>query len=548
LRRSFATPRLLGLALFLGLVLVYHANASVADEGDAVPSAKLAHALLETGKPSFDPERFPEMFKWRADPPLELVDGSSVPSWNKRFQGKTLGQWRKDGYLTLHGPRYFIVASPMRDAHLSTFGPIPGMFNLPFAALLHSIDPGLGGKPELQLAITKLTASLVIAGCAVLIFVTALRTTDRARALLAALVYGLGSCAWAVSSQTIWQQTVSQFLLVLGASCLLGAIDKPAVAALAGLAFGAALAVRVTAGVVLLSAFVFLCLRHPRSVLPFALGALPGPLAIAGYNAYYFGNPLVFAQGLVGHAVAVEKTGSPDLWQTPLWKGFLGLLVSPSRGLLIFSPVLALSAWGIVAIWRSARFESFRPLTIAALVMMAIQSTWFDWWGGWAYGYRPWFDVMPLLALFIVPVLKAATATELRRAVFGVAFSFSVLVQALGAFSYDRTWNDRELFLVQVPGRIEPLALLSEDEARGVARDRGGRSIGSKLCNIDFPDCRYRLWSMEDSLIVYQLTHFGEARARRLPSGWTGPFPENEFELSVGSRARPEARDIQPKP
>ena len=519
LRSRASTPVLLGLALFLSLVLIYHGNSSVVDEGDAVSSVELPYALLDTGKLTIDPDRAPKMFKWRAEPPLQLY-GGTVPSWKNKYDNKTFAQWRKDGHLDLQGPRYFLVAATEREAYVNTFGPIPGLFTLPLAAFVRAVDPALEEKPLLKLAIAKLTASMLIAACAVLIFITALRTTDRARALVLAVVYGLGSCAWAVSSQTIWQQTVTQFFLVLGATLFLGAIDKALVAALSGFAFGAALAVRATSAAVMLSAICFLCLRRPRSLVPFVLGASLVPLAMACYNLHYFGNPLIFAQGLVGQSVATEKTGSPVLWQTPIWKGFIGLLISPSRGLLVFSPVFALSGWGMLRIWRDPRFVAFRPLTIAALVMMAIQCRWFDWWGGWTYGYRPWLDVMPLLTLFMLPVIETTTATDLRRAAFGVVLLYSIFIQALGAFSYDKFWNERELFLVRLPGRDDPVEFLSEDEARAFAREQKGMITGTRHCNIDFPDCRYRLWSIRDSLLVYQVTHFWEARTRRLPSGW----------------------------
>jgi hypothetical protein len=517
--RSF--PRWLCLLLFLGLVLVYHANASVVDEGDAVPSVELPYALLETGKLAISPERSPKMFKWRAEPPLELPGGTDVRSWDSKYDDKTLGQWHEEGHVALHGPRYFLVAAPQRDAYVNTFGPVPGLLTLPLAALVNTLSPATAQKPMVKLAVAKLTASMLIAACAVLILVTALRTTDRARSLLLMAVYALGSCAWSMSSQTIWQQTATQFFLMLGAAFFLGAVETRRVAACAGLAFGAALAVRPTAAVVLLGAFVYLCLRHPRSVLPFVFGALPATLAIATYNFYFFGNPFVFAQGLVGHAVAIEKTGSPELWQTPLWQGLLGLLVSPSRGLLVFSPVFALAGWGIVRIWKDVRFDALRPLTLATLVMMGIQCKWFDWWGGWAYGYRPWFDVLPFLTLFLLPVLEAATATTARRAMFSVALVFSIFVQALGAFSYDKLWNERELFLVRLPDRDDPVTLLTEDRAREVARQHNGALVGSKYCNIDFPECRYRLWTVTDNLILYQLRNYRQARARRLPWGWT---------------------------
>jgi hypothetical protein len=219
--------------------------------------------------------------------------------------------------------------------------------------------------------------------------------------------------------------------------------------------------------------------------------------------------------------VAVEKTGSPELWQTPLWKGLAGLLISPSRGLLVFSPILGLAFWGMVEIWRSAEWRSMRPLTLGVLAMMALQCKWFDWWGGWTFGYRPWLDVVPFLALFIVPALEPALRTLPRQALFAVALGWSVFVQALGAFSYDRTWNDRVLHVVRVSGAEKPRALFSEQDALALAEETGGTYVGPSRCNIDKPYCRYRLWSLKDSLLVYQLANFQAARARRLPSGWS---------------------------
>jgi hypothetical protein len=32
-----------------------------------------------------------------------------------------------------------------------------------------------------------------------------------------------------------------------------------------------------------------------------------------------------------------------------------------------------------------------------------VQSKWFDWWGGWTYGYRPWLEAVPVLVLCMIP-------------------------------------------------------------------------------------------------------------------------------------------------
>jgi Gpi18-like mannosyltransferase len=178
----------------------------------------------------------------------------------------------------------------------------------------------------------------------------ALRWSSRNKALLVAIAYGIGSCVWSISSQSLWQQSVNQFFLILGAYLLLGPLRERNAALLAGLSFGAAVATRATSVIFLLAVLVYLLVYQRKNAIYFLLGAAPLPLAIAVYNFHFFGNPITFAQELVGHDLAREKTGSADLWQTPLLKGLRGLLLSPSRGLLVFSPVFVLSFWGMLRI------------------------------------------------------------------------------------------------------------------------------------------------------------------------------------------------------
>jgi hypothetical protein len=507
-------------ALFWSLFVVYHLNFSTLDEGDAVPSTNLPIAVLATGRLSFGPDHFPEMFKWRSLPPFIEQDDFFFLDWNAVFGDRTAREWQEAGKLQFNGPRYYVVESPRRHVYVSTFGPIPGLVLLPFVAPFYGLDHEMYTKMALRASVAKLGSSSMVAACAVLIFLIALRKTTRPLALLVAAVYGLGTCAWAVSSQNIWQQTVNQLLLTLGVFFVTGEVDRRRVAAFAGLALGAATACRATGAIVLGGTLAHLVVYHRKSVLPFALGALPIPIAIAIYNAYYFGSPFSFAQELVGHAIAQQKTGSPALWQTPLYMGALGLLVSPSRGLVVFSPVLVPAFWGVVTVFRNAEWRAFRPFAGAALVMMAVQCKWFDWWGGHAYGYRPWLDAVPYLVLSLLPIAENLTRTAMRRTIFGAAFAWSVFVQALGALTYDRFWNLRTLFVVRVPESSDPVGLFTEDEARRFADARRGEYLGPSFCDIDYPFCRFRLWSLEDNMILYQLTHFEETRSRRLPVGF----------------------------
>jgi hypothetical protein len=517
-----ASPRKVAWLLFVAFVALYHANVTVVEEGDAVPSALVPIAILEGGTPSFNPERWPELFKWKTSPPLEpKTEDFFFRHWDVVYSGKPARHWFETGLLTLGGPRYYIIEAPRRPGEfVSTFGLLPGLVALPVTAALRAMDPRLEERFVLRLSLAKLHGSLMTAATAAFIFLAAASLTTRRRALLVAFTYGAATCAWAVSSQSLWQQTLNQLFLALGAFYFIRGPTSRRYLLAAGFFLGGAVACRVTSLFVALACAAYVAHKAPKKLIPLVLGAIPLLALVGGYHLYYFGSPLALGQEVAGHAVALEKTGSPELWQTPLHVGLAGLLVSPSRGLLIFSPVMAFAFYGLVRSYRVPDYAVLRPLGIGALAMMLLQAKWFDWWGGWAYGYRPWLDAVPLLALCLIPALDTLLPRRTWRRLFAGALVWSVFVQGLGALTYDRSWNVRRLFVYRIPGKIRPIGVGDEAVARGRVKQGGGTYIGPTFCNIDSPVCRHRLWSIEDSPIPYHVTHFAETRGRRKAGGW----------------------------
>ncbi len=383
------------------------------------------------------------------------------------------------------------------------------------------MDHAFVGKLALRASVAKLGSASFVALTAVFLFLIAEQLASRKRALFVALTYGLGTCAWAVSSQNIWQQTVNQLFLAAGAFFIVSGVGRWPRTLIAGFFLGAATACRPTSASVVLAVLVYLYLTDRRTVVPFVLGLVPVPLGVLAYNLHYFGNPLTFAQAIVGQDIALDKTGSRNVWQTPFFYGALGLLISPSRGLLVFSPILGLSFWGFARAARDGEYRILWPFFASALFMMAAQCKWFDWWGGHAYGYRPWLDAVPYLSLGLLPIAGALVATKARAAATAAALAWSVFVQALGAMSYDRYWNLRRVFVIRIPSHIEAIDYTDEDEARRDADRYHGSYIGASYCDIDYTFCRHRLWSLSDNLILYQLTHFKLSRDGRLPFGFS---------------------------
>ena len=109
---------------------------------------------------------------------------------------------------------------------------------------------------------------------------------------------------------------------------------------------------------------------------------------------------------------------------------------------------------------------------------------------------------------------------KLIMSFFSLTLAWSVFVQALGAMSYDKAgWNERAAHSVLLPGWNRRI-VFTHDEAMRLVREHGGEYVGPHRCNMDYKFCRHRLWSIEDNQIWYYITHYTEAREKRLPPGW----------------------------
>jgi len=182
-------------------------------------------------------------------------------------------------------------------------------------------------------------------------------------------------------------------------------------------------------------------------------------------------------------------------------------MISPSRGLLVYSPVMAFAFAGLIQVWRKKKYAVLRPLTLALAGLLWIAFTWFDWWGGWCFGYRPIVDTMPFFALLLVPVIDWIVSRKWATVVFALLLAWSVLVQVVGAFCYNVLgWNSNQVVArIALPsGQTVTAKTLTEGrELR--KRYPQARLIEMLNRDIDKAEFRRRLWSLRDSQIFYYL-------------------------------------------
>ena len=106
-----------------------------------------------------------------------------------------------------------------------------------------------------------------------------------------------------------------------------------------------------------------------------------------GVNLLWFGHPLGAMAGLEAtlhpqlHGVGGPLSDSP-------WTGALGLLVSPSRGLLVFSPVVLVALAGFRPMREEGWQSDLRWCALAAAAQFGLYAFYSVWWGGHTYGPR----------------------------------------------------------------------------------------------------------------------------------------------------------------
>ena len=457
-------------ALFVVCLAAYLSNGDFLPGSDQQGNQLFSINLLKRHSLSLGPLDAPYSFSWTLQRPGEQPLRVTVEQWNSAAE-----EAYRDGRLQTLDHHLYLAETTRHDVFVNTFGLGTPLFGLPVYALL-DLFVDIESNRFWWWHGGALTASLLTAGAALFLFLAARGFVRPLPAALVALAFGLGSCAWPVSSQALWQHPASTFCLSLGAWSLLRSAERRHLAGWCGAALGMAVLCRPATAVAVVCVGAYLLWTDRRRCAAFVLGGLPFLAVLVAYNTYYFGSPLAFGQTVVSRMVALRATGSDSLWQGAWAESLPGLLVSPARGLLWFSPVLALGLAGVPAAWRQARYRPLLPLLAAAVAMILVAGKWFDWWGGTVWGYRAIVDATPFLALLLVPVIERMLAARTTRVAFAALLLWSVGAQFVGAYSYNLIgWIDHW-------------------------REQ------------DNPD-RASLWQWQRPQVVFHLANFGQQRA-----------------------------------
>ena len=425
----------------------YVSNGDFSPGNDQFGNMLFSVNLLKRHSLSLGPPDAPDSFFWILERPGTVARSVTIDEWNSAADAAYSA-----GQLTAPSHHYYLARTVRPGQYVNTFGLGAALAGLPVYAVL-DLFVDIEANRWWWWHGSAVTGSLLTALAALFLFLAAREFVAPAAALLIALAFGLGSCAWPISSQMLAQHPPNCFFLCLGAWFLLRSREHPRAAAWCGAALGMAVLCRPVSAVVVVCVGAWLLWVDRRRCAAYVLGGLPFLVILAAYNGYYFGSPLVFGQTLASKAIALADTGSENLWQSSWRDSLPGLLFSPSRGLIWFSPVLVFGFVSAVPVWKEPRYRPLIPLQAAFVLTLLVAGKWFDWQGGAAWGYRPILDVTPFLALLMVPIIERIIAHHGARVLFGALLVWSVAVQFVGAYTYNGVSWFNHLQEYDDPGR-----------------------------------------------------------------------------------------------
>jgi len=381
--------------LFFAVLILYNINLREISSGDTLPSRYLPISII-TGL-NLDLDEFPYLYNTKTNSEYFYIQNSK-------------GHW------------------------LSSYPVMPAILSVP--VYIPAVIFNLTGDPRWVNLFSKFASSAIVSLSALFMFMTLKLILSEDMAILISLLYAFATSNWSVASQGLWQHGPVELCLSIALYFLVKG-DKWIYLASPFLAL--AVAARMSTALIAGGLFLYVIVYHRKEIIKFAFSTIPVALLLFTYNLYYFGNLTGGNARLESKMLELKPIAS--VWSANFLPGLTGLLISPSRGLLIFSPVIVFSFAGIYYIFKNGAAPLYKYLSAISIFYILLFSFYTSWWGGHTYGYRYLIDIVPFLCIFIAFAIEKIMSSKRLKLIFTLLFCFSIFVQVIGFFNYPDTWN-----------------------------------------------------------------------------------------------------------
>jgi hypothetical protein len=279
----------------------------------------------------------------------------------------------RDYLPLLESEKYYAIVT-FGDRYYTLYPVGTSLLSLPIVALVAWLDRDFKrriteGNPD---RFEKLVASAYGALAALSFFwLIFQRFSSLPIAFTAAGVFGFCTSMWSTATRALWQHGPLVLMMVLAMILLLRARRQASIVQYAGIPLALAFIIRPTAAISIAVLSLYVLIHHREWFFRYAAFGVVVAIPWLAYNMHEFDLllPAYYVPGWVAQSSTVGEA-------------MLGHLVSPARGLFVYSPIFLLSLTGFAMAMRN-HDERLISLCFGAVVVLhwVIVSRFPIWWG-----------------------------------------------------------------------------------------------------------------------------------------------------------------------
>jgi len=351
--------------IFLFFMIIFNLNFRLAlTSGDTLPASLLPFCILERASLNFD-----------------------------QFSGyiKTIDV----NFMFYFKNSHYVSAYPIITPILIT-----PLYIIPYVLLKivnYPIDMLNPGFQVIVALMEKFSATIITSLASVLLYLVLKEFCSKKIAFITSCIFAFATNTWATSSMALWQHGMVELLFILMFFLILGYEEHSSYKNIIflGMLSGLFIINRPSDAPLLLPIILYIFLTTRKNVILFSISGCLICLPFLYYNLINFGNAL----GGYGNLFSM-MVFNPDTY----FESFAGLLVSPQRGLLIFTPITIIAIFGYfkINIINNNKIKIFLKIAaLSTIIQILIYSFFTDKWQGAVYGPRFLVGILPILCIFI---------------------------------------------------------------------------------------------------------------------------------------------------
>lgn len=402
------------ICLFSLVFLVYNINGRLIGSGDTIPASLLPFSILENHNLYLD---------------------QFVHYYENKFENTYF-------FREING--HYLSAYPIVAPILIT--PLYIILFLFFKLNHYPMDLFHPGFALVVPIMEKLSASLIASISVIFVYLSVKELTNKGIAAIVAIIFAFATNTWTISSQGLWQHGLGELLLSMLIYLVLVNEKKKSdkIIICLGAISGLFVFNRPVDSMLILPVIYYVLDLRGKKIIYYTCAMFLSSAPFIFYNFYYFGSLF----GGYGALIGIFDLGSEMAGR------LTGLLVSPSRGLFIYTPVLLFAFPGYFSNFYIENKKIKKFLLIFGFSIFAqilVYSAFKIWWAGWSYGPRFLTDILPIMAVFLGLFLKElnCNAKNTKKlfviVLFIILLIWSVFTQFVGAFYYPNGNWDGEL-------------------------------------------------------------------------------------------------------